>query len=233
MPKTFLSTLVFAAGAALFALAGAAQATPLLIGTPNAGSGNSFPFTSSAGSRYQQVYAASSFSGTVTIGSITFFNNELPGAIFQTGDYAFTFSTSNFTVNNLDTANLNNNPGADAALFASLNLSGATGAQFTVTAGTGGGAAFVYDPSAGDLLVDIVRSNPAGAGSGFLDAMNEGTAGGLFSRAHDFGTGFQNWGLVTEFDITTASVSVPEPAALALFGFGLAGLGYARRRKTA
>jgi hypothetical protein len=210
----------------------ASHAGTILIGTPTGS--NSFPFTFDGfdvNNRYQQVYAASNFTGPETLTAITFFNNRSPGAIFETADYTFSFSTSNFTVNNLDTNNLNNNPGADASLFASVNLNGATGSSFTIVAGTGGGSAFMYDPTAGDLLVDIMRANQTiSSGSGFLDAMS-GDSGGIFSRAHNYGSGTRNFGLVTEF--TTSTTSIPEPGMLALFGLGLAGLGFARRRKAA
>jgi hypothetical protein len=167
----------------------------------------------------------------VTINSISFFNGAGGAAVFETADYTFTFSTSTFTVNNLNTADLDANPGADAALFASLNLSGATGAKFSITAGTGGGTAFMYDPSAGDLLVDIARANViVGSGSWGLAAMS-GSSGGLFSRAHNYDGGFNNFGLVTEFDIEPKAVS--EPGTLALLGIGMAGLGFAAGRRRA
>jgi hypothetical protein len=226
--RSITALLSIGAGAMSLALASAVHAAPLLIGTPTGS--NAFPFTSDGfetNNRYQQVYAASSFPGPADITAASFSNTVLPGAIFETADYTFTFSTSNFTVNNLDTVDLNNNPGADAALFASLTLSGLTGAKFTIAAGTGGGSAFHYDPSAGDLLVDITRINQdVGSGSGALDSMN-GDAGGLFSRAHNFGGGFLNRGLVTEFELQ----AVPEPSTLALFGIALTALGVTRRRR--
>jgi hypothetical protein len=232
------STLLLVVAIAMFARVGATEAAVVTYGDPpDAASGNFFPFTGDGGSinnRYQQVYASSFFSGITQITAITFFNEQLPGAVFETADYTFTLSTSNFVVNALDTSNLNNNPGADATLFASVNLSGATGASFTITAGTGGGAAFIYDPSGGDLLVDIVRTNQmVGTGSGFLDARN-GTAAGQFSRAHNYGAGFENFGLKTQF--TTADVNgVPEPASLAIWAIGLTlfGAGSRARRRSA
>lgn len=234
MKLRFLIRALFAT-AMLLGAAGSAQA--LIIGTADPNSGNCFPFTcaGSGDTRYQQVYASSSFAGVTSVTSVSFFNTEWSAATFSSATYTLTLSTSNFTVNNLDTSTLSNNPGGDAALFASVSLSGATGAQFDIVAGTGGGGSFLYDPSAGDLLVDIVLTGLTTGGSGFLDAMN-GSSGGLFSRAHDFGTGFTNSGLVTGFNLTSAPPpppGIPEPATLSLMGIGLIGACVARRRRKA
>ncbi len=183
------------------------------------GSNNAFPFNSDgfgANPRYQQVYKGSLFGGPTTIGSLTFFDNAAP-ARFETADYTVRLSTSKFGVNSLDTVNLDSNPGADAQLFATVHLSGATGSSFTIT-----GTPFNYNPSSGDLLIDITRANAViRSGMGALDSMN-GTAGGIFSRADNFGEEFNNWGLVTRFNF------VPEPSTLILL-VGSVGLMSARR----
>lgn len=205
----------------------------VIIGA-GANSGNFFPFTGdgyNVNTRYQQVYKSSFFSGPTLITSISFFDSNYPGAVFETADYAFTLSTSKYAVDHLNTSDLNDNPGADAALFASVHLAGATGSMFTISAGTGGGAAFIYDPSQGDLLVDIVRSNAvAGTGSGYLDAYN-GDAGGIFSRAHNFDGGFEGYGLKTGF----GTQAVPEPSTFLLGAIGttMVGLIGWRRRLVA
>lgn len=192
-------------------LTASTTAASITVGT--ATGANLFPFTGdgfNVNNRYQQVYAAANFSGPVTISGITFFNTVLPGAVFETADYSFSFSTSNFTVDNLDTVDLNANPGGDAQAFNTVNLSGLTGSSFTIL------GSFNYDPSGGDLLVDITRTNQVvGSGSGFLDAMN-GDAGGVFSRAHNYNGGFEGFGLVTRFETASAGV-VPEPMTLVVW----------------
>ena len=77
----------------------------------------------------------------------------------------------------------------------------------------------------GNLLLDV-EANITGIGSSFFDARN-GDAGGLFSRAHDYGSAFENQGLVTAFSYSDA----PEPASLPLFSLGLARLAAACRRQ--
>ena len=75
------------------------------------------------------------------------------------------------------------------------------------------GNAFTYDPSKGNLLVDISVAYTGGGGTIYFDAMN-GDANGLFSKADNYGSGFAGFGLVTGFSTT----AVPEPGTLSLLG---------------
>jgi hypothetical protein len=213
------SFLVLSAAAALLLCPGVSSAD-ISIGTSD--SSNGFPFNAmyqAPSDRYQQVYAASNFSGVTTITGITFFDSSGQATSFQSADYSFALSTSNFTVDNLDTINLDANPGSDVQPFADEFLSGPITDSFTIS-----GTPFTYDPSRGDLLLDIKRSLvDLTTGSWGLDAM-AGDAGGLFSRAQNFGVGTTGWGLVTEFE------TVPEPSTLTLLALGAVVL-VARRRQ--
>jgi hypothetical protein len=198
-------------------------AQALLVGDPATG-GNCFPFGcgSSTSTRYQQIYSSNEFSGPISISEIRFFGDDDPGSL-NTGTYILSLSTTNIAVNALSTTDFDSNLGIDNQFFTSKLLKGEPVPQILSFLGT----PYNYNPASGNLLLDI-QSTITDSGLGFLNARN-GNAGGIFSRAHNFGSGFENFGLVTEF----ISTQVPEPASLALLGIGLAGLGFTRRRRRA
>ena len=194
------------------------------IGLP-ASDPNCFPFGGCGeGTRYQQVYSASEFSGAITIGIINFFSVEPTGSL-PSGTFSFSLSTSANPVDALDTVLFDNNVGSDNQLFGVFDLTGQATPSILKFAGT----PFVYDPTLGDLLLDMHISGISGGGASFL-ARND-DAGGLFSRVHDFGGGFTGTGLVTEFlppEVPSGDdkgpTPIPEPHTLLLVGGGLLAL---------
>jgi hypothetical protein len=98
--------------------------------------------------------------GPITILAITFFDSfstypDEPNAV-TAADYTFSFSTTSKLVGGLDLTNLNNNFGVDNQVFFSGALGGPlSGIEFTVT----GTMPFTYDPSLGNLLLNISLSN--------------------------------------------------------------------------
>jgi hypothetical protein len=214
-----------ATGLMIASTVAAIHAVDVEFGNPPTG-GNSFPFNqvgSGIGTRYQQVYNASQFSGPLLIDTISFFDSDTD-ASFRTADYAISLSTTSKSVNGLDTVTFANNIGPDNALFFSGHLTGAVGAVRTFD-----GVNFAYNPAAGNLLIDIQISNIGALGAGFMDARN-GDFGTDSSRAHNFGTGTVSFGLRTLFS-SGRIVGTPDGGAtLLLLTSALSGLMIVRRR---
>jgi hypothetical protein len=218
MRKVLLVAGVLAASAALHAAT--------IIGTTT--SANSFPFTNFAGTRYQQVYAASNFlSGPITINGLTFYDSRYPNSMLSSKTFTFHLSTTQTAVGALS-SNMGLNVGSDDALFAVFAGGGAVTGSFTVS-----GTPFTYTPSAGNLLMDIFVSGGSGAvsgGSGFIDAMYE-DSGTIFSRMMDSGSSYA-YGLVTGFETGEVSPNsaVPEPGTMGLLALGLGVAAWRRSR---
>jgi len=224
--RNLLGTLGTMLTMVLLGLGLSTPAQAVIVGSP-ASDGNCFPFgcafIAGPSTRYQQVYDDAALGGPITISEIRFFLN-IAGRL-NSGTYTLRLSHSANPVDALDTLSFGNNVGSDDALFGVFVLTGGP-APATLSFV---GAPFAYD-GLGDLLLDIQVAGISHAGlSSSYDARND-DAGGLFSRVHDFGTGFEGYGLVTEF---TQATQAPEPATLALLGVGLAALGFARRSRAA
>lgn len=199
------------------------SAGSLTVGVNNGG--NFFPFggpaAGYAGTRYQEAYSSTLFSGPISITGIDFFL-ATAGNLFD-ATYKLSFSTITAGVNSLSDTNFNSNLGPDDTVFDTVTLSGAAPNKLTFT-----GAPFSYNPANGNLLLDIQITNPvATSGVAYFE---DGDISGLstISRYHDFGVGTTGFGLVTEFDF--GSSSAPEPGTLVLLSVGLAGIFVRRLR---
>lgn len=215
--------------------AGTAGAQDVTVGGP-ADHMNGNPFTSygfQLPNRYQQVYAASSFSEAVFIDAIRFHNtlstaNGLPGSIAG-GEYLVRFSVTTAAVNGLSTDFDANVTGSSAVFFSGVLTSG--GLRIA-------GDAFFYDPAHGNLLMDVVVYAQPPVGFLALDASRSATDG--TSRVYSsfpppwtppFPVVADDFGLVTTFE-TRASV-VPEPGTVVLLATGLGALALAGTRRRA
>ena len=201
--------------------ANALGATFILGGPGNIEGGDCAPF--GCVMRYQQAYAASLFTGPITITGLTIFNTQYVPEEIDAATYTITLSTSLNPVGSLS-ATFAENTGLDAALFFNGALSGPASPSFTIN-----GTAFQYNPAAGDLLIEVVKSGTSEAFALYTDFRDDFSG---FQRVYAYGNdaaGFveQNYGLVTGFTIADA----PEPSTFGMAGAALAGLIALRRRR--
>ena len=178
-------------------VAQAAAFNTIIVGGSSEGA-NVFPFGGGFGfaSRYQQAYAAAQFNSAapLLIRSISFVGGQ---GTFATSTYAFSLSTVTAGIDNLSTTNFNANRGPDSAPLASVNLSGAAPTTLRIE----GATPFLYDPTRGNLLLDIVITRGAVVAPGLAASyQSRFSAYGIMSRYHNFGTGFIGFGLITQFE---------------------------------
>ena len=207
------------------ALASSAAAQVLVAG-PNADA-NAFPFAATgigANTRYQQVYRASAFPGLTSFNEIAFFPSQ-PGTV-ASSTFDVYVSTTSAAVDGLDVTDLDANLGANTAYFGTFSIGGPAGATLALV-----GTPYLYDPTLGNLLVDI-RFTVAPQGGNVAYLGTGGVPGIDYSRAHDFGNGFAGYGLDTRF-ASVRVVAAPEPGTFALAASGLVAVAARVRRRRA
>jgi len=119
------------------------------------GVGNCMPFGCVPETRYQQVYAASSFSGSLTITGITFFNQLYSAGSIDPAHYTVRLSSTKKAAGRLDLYKLDKNIGQHQREFFSGILSGSLASDrfFTIQ-----GTPYSYDPAKGNLLLEIYKT---------------------------------------------------------------------------
>jgi hypothetical protein len=213
-----------------FFLTAASAAAGVIVGQPaDPNDGNCLPFGCAGlfGPGYQQVYNSGQFTGPITISNLEFYNTQFnSGATTMNGGmWAISLSTTSADWNTLS-GNFADNIGADNALVftGSLYQTWAFGDTLQINLST----PFLYDPSLGNLLMDVMVSGGSAEGGNIYFDMNSGNTyiGRVVDYELEVDPGF---GLVTGF---YAGVSqIPEPGGLALLGSGLLLFGALLRRK--
>ncbi len=216
----------------------------------NSGSRNVLGFINVA--RMQQVFNADQFlTGPVLLTGVSFRANGASfGGIFGFPGTAFTRTTEGFRIqlsttsgsaDNLSTsfdANTGANvidviPRSDVTYSSSAGSSNGLTRDFDVTFDFA--TPFLFDPSMGNLLLDLTSFSGSNRSGTTLDGQNvlgDGTSS-LFRQNGTGGTGTLNtFGFVTQFQVADQMAAVPEPGtwAMLILGFGMVG-GALRARK--
>jgi hypothetical protein len=203
-----------------------AEASPIVIGSGS--SLNGFPFGGVPGpgaysGEYQQIYLSTAFSGLESIDQVAFESAAL-GTLSDT--FTLGLGTTSASPSDPGTSYAANKRPDFTQVFSGTvvtTLMGGTAFDLIINLNT----PFLYDPSQGNLLLDVFLIAASGNGPPFKAGVST-DVGRLFNLG---GSGnpiaTPDFGLLTQFDVQP----IPEPLTLTLVGIGLTASVVARKRK--
>lgn len=196
------------------------------VGELPGNSGNCFPFSCTYNGTYQQIYGANAFSGVTLFDTLTFYVDPGFEGSVNTGTYDIKFYYSAASVDGLST-NGSANLGSAIGNFGSFTLTG----QFVDSTLVFSGVNLQYDPSLGNLLMNIAATTTVGGNTSFDSVFAIDETARQYSGLGLNGT--DSLGLITTFSNERTN-AVPEPAtwAMMLLGFGVIGGAMRSRRRT-
>ncbi|HKD46910.1 MAG TPA: PEP-CTERM sorting domain-containing protein [Rhizomicrobium sp.] len=237
--KFRIGILAMAALGATFAVSAVpAFAAPITVGTYN--TGNCYPFScgpTDSVTQYQESYTATAFPGSISFNTVTF-RRDLPDSNanpMDSGKYAIAFYLAAPGWNHLS-SNFAANEGTFLGKLGTFNISGTMPLALSLT-----GSTINYDPTQGDLLMNVDMTNGASFNGFYNDFFQADFSGTEMYRVYR-GTVDSEGALVTTFSMGRLDVdgdrdiraTVPEPSSLAVLLAGLsaiAGALYFARKK--
>ena len=206
---------------------GQAHADSVIAGGGGATTFLNFPFggTNTYQGEYQQIYSSSVFSGPFAISSVAFQSITTPASggsgTSGTVDVSLSLSTTGASVDAPSTTYADNRGADFTTVFSGSITYTAVNGTFDLVFPT---TAFTFNPSQGNLLVDldIISASTVGGNVPFLGGV--GPSSPAVSRVYTFG-GTQGTTvmtdtltLLTEFN----GAAVPEPSSMVLGGIAVA-----------
>lgn len=221
-----MKSYITVSGAALMLACVAPASASVTVGDLPGNSGNCYPFACTYTGSYQQIYGANAFSGVTLFDTLTFYvEKQFEGSVNQ-GTYNISFYYSSNSVDGLSTDG-SGNLGSAIGNFGIFTLTG----QFVDSTLVFSGVNLQYDPSLGNLLMNVDAITTVGGDTSFDGVFAIDETARQYSA---FGlNGTDSLGLITTFSNEQTN-AVPEPATWAtmLLGFGLIGGAMRARRRT-